>query len=722
MKKITNSFIKNIVRQSLTESYGLLNEQVEPYSETLPNDFAGIPAGTVLTNMTVPEKPDGGFSVYKIDAAEKDANSKSREELFDICTTYYPSNMGTPLIPSQKIMSTTTKMMVQLNDTAINADTILDGLKVLSDFASFCSAYEFSKTKASTYKDAQNLKIGMLRDDGADSWTNDDQGDYYDLIAEALQNSIEISKTNKTNFATEAKAQYKIVTDKAAADKAAADKAAADKAAEENKVKIGGAGEENFMINHPTLVKSSKLDLSAKDGSWNARVYKLDTGDKTIDKFLYGVIVGKDGAPLAVKFRDDVTTEPLTLDPDTDWRLKYGTSQTDTWKYNDVIVSADGKDIALTTDPIGEEKFEALQTESYRHKGFRYNLLTEVELKLKDKGEEVGKIQKKLQLPPDRGIPTFGPDTLKAVINHQKTKGLKRTDGFVDEETYTSIMALEDPAFELSFAKKSKGDDVKLIQQKLGVKDDGGFGTDTEIAVKAFQETNKNLLPTSTPGVVDQATFDLIKRFKGANSRKVFSGDKTNYVAKDWIIITPNRGAEGNIFIDQKYYKIKSVSADRMTVVLDLPIGVSGLSAEDYKTLKVGGMTAKVLFGNEAEGLTKNAPVSSNDNDNDSGSGEGQSNSGTGKRQDVSGNKGTGTTVDPEKQRKRDIRKKETCNTLRQIKQYLNNTKGLSMTVNCKWNQEIRNQVMLALTGGTPAPKEEPEVNTQPVPVTDKLF
>ena len=24
------------------------------------------------------------------------------------------------------------------------------------------------------------------------------------------------------------------------------------------------------------------------------------------------------------------------------------------------------------------------------------------------------------------------------------------------------------------------------------------------------------------------------------------------------------------------------------------------------------------------------------------------------------------------------------------------------MTVNCKWNQEIRNQVMLSLTGGTP--------------------
>jgi hypothetical protein len=30
-------------------------------------------------------------------------------------------------------------------------------------------------------------------------------------------------------------------------------------------------------------------------------------------------------------------------------------------------------------------------------------------------------------------------------------------------------MAIQPPPFELSVAKKSKGDDVKLIQQKLGI-------------------------------------------------------------------------------------------------------------------------------------------------------------------------------------------------------------------------------------------------------------
>jgi hypothetical protein len=51
---------------------------------------------------------------------------------------------------------------------------------------------------------------------------------------------------------------------------------------------------------------------------------------------------------------------------------------------------------------------------------------------------------------------------------------------------------------------------------------------------------------------------------------------------------------------------------------------------------------------------------------------------------------------------------------LREIKQYLNNTKGLSMDVNCKWNQEIRNQVMMALTGGNPA--GQPNVETPNTP------
>ena len=47
-----------------------------------------------------------------------------------------------------------------------------------------------------------------------------------------------------------------------------------------------------------------------------------------------------------------------------------------------------------------------------------------------------------------------------------------------------------------------------------------------------------------------------------------------------------------------------------MTVVLDLEMSNTDLKTpEDYSALKVGGMTAKIVFGREAEGLTKNAPI-----------------------------------------------------------------------------------------------------------------
>ena len=112
---------------------------------------------------------------------------------------------------------------------------------------------------------------------------------------------------------------------------------------------------------------------------------------------------------------------------------------------------------------------------------------------------------------------------------HQKTEGAKltpplRTDGVVDDATYASIMAIQPPPFELSAAKKSKGDDVTLIQKQLGAKV-GTFTIDTENAVKKFQTDfgTKVTPPLRTDGVVDIDTFNLIKRYKGPNSRKVFS-------------------------------------------------------------------------------------------------------------------------------------------------------------------------------------------------------
>lgn len=58
----------------------------------------------------------------------------------------------------------------------------------------------------------------------------------------------------------------------------------------------------------------------------------------------------------------------------------------------------------------------------------------------------------------------------------------------------------------LPIQKGTKGEDVKKIQKKLGLSDDGSFGTNTEKAVKEWQKTNG--LPET--GVVDQAMWDKL--------------------------------------------------------------------------------------------------------------------------------------------------------------------------------------------------------------------
>jgi hypothetical protein len=61
------------------------------------------------------------------------------------------------------------------------------------------------------------------------------------------------------------------------------------------------------------------------------------------------------------------------------------------------------------------------------------------------------------------------------------------------------------------------------------------------------------------------------------------------------------------------------------------------------------------------------------------------------------------------------------CDALRQVKQYLNNTKDAGLTVDCKRDQNTRNQIMMALTGGSSigggsstggGGAEEPKVST----------
>ena len=758
MKKITNSFIRNIVRQSLNESYGLLNE----YDIKTTTIIGNIPIGTTVSGMTLPECPDGGFCYSTLDQAKKDVNDLLAGGTNGLIEKYCPSKisyrqgkgikMGNPTYNNTKIAALSSELWSELTDQGMDSGDIENGLRSLGNFPNFCKSEELFHKYFTSVQSSQNSNffgkspvtgvndpltgVGEVYDGfEGNTWygiNNDDASQrdgYYLIISELFQASIDESDRQYKAWVEELNKNYEIATQKATEELAASEKLKAAEAAKKaedaaNLAKIGGAGLEGFMINHPTLIKSSVKEPSGPN--WNARVYLLDTGIKTIDNFYYGEIV-KDGVPLAVKFRKDVLTEPLTLDPDTEWRLKYGTSQSDTWEYDDVIISDDKKSIALTTDTELENPF--ITTESYRHKGFRHNLLTEVELKYKKKpyltGPDVVAIQKKLNIGTTGG---YGPETQRTVAAFQTKKGITPvTMGDVDEATWTAIMAEPDPiqqtgtGYTQDLKVGMTGPDVVEIQTKLGISTKGGYTTETESKVKEFQEKYKTKLPNSTLGIVDKATFDLIRVLKPSDARKFYSGAKTNYEPKDWIIITPNRGAEGNIFIDQKYYKIKSVSPDRMTVVLDLEMSNTDLDTpEDYSVLKVGGMTAKIVFGNEADGLTKNAPIANNNRDNNSGTRNNNNNSGTRNNNNNSGTRSNNnnSSTNIEKQKQRDVRKKEYCDTLRQIKQYINNNKGGDLTINCQYTPKTRNQIMMALTGGTivnPAtqvtPVDQPQYN-----------
>ena len=64
MRRITDSLLKSIVRQSLNESYGLLNEdlqEVTPYDITTIVKHGTVPKGAIVTGMTYQPCPEGGF-------------------------------------------------------------------------------------------------------------------------------------------------------------------------------------------------------------------------------------------------------------------------------------------------------------------------------------------------------------------------------------------------------------------------------------------------------------------------------------------------------------------------------------------------------------------------------------------------------------------------------------------------------------------------------------
>lgn len=125
-------------------------------------------------------------------------------------------------------------------------------------------------------------------------------------------------------------------------------------------------------------------------------------------------------------------------------------------------------------------------------------------LKRGSKGEDVKKIQELLGIKAD-GI--FGPETEASVKSFQKENGLI-ADGIVGENTWKVFQkATAQPEFPSAILKQgSKGDDVKKLQQFLGIGVDGIFGPKTEAAVKELQRVHG----ISVDGIVGKETWEAL--------------------------------------------------------------------------------------------------------------------------------------------------------------------------------------------------------------------
>ena len=299
-----------------------------------------------------------------------------------------------------------------------------------------------------------------------------------------------------------------------------------DKKNREAKIKGGGGEYVKWLQEHPALINKSEIITTDRG---DANLYSLNTNDPIINQYQYGVLLVVDpNNPSLDGTYDDVrvkkgTDIAVSINPATDKFWQFAISQNDVWRYDDVAWSdafnpSFGGKLALTTSPDLEDDGKlnkSIQTE--RTKGFRHNLLTEVDLKYNPKkpylaGPDVVAIQKKLKIGTTGG---YGPLTKTAVEKFQKDNGSLPVTGDVDEATWTAIMALEDPiqqtgtGYTQDLKVGMTGPDVVEIQTKLGISTKGGYTTETESKVKEFQEKYKTKLPNSTLGIVDKATFFL---------------------------------------------------------------------------------------------------------------------------------------------------------------------------------------------------------------------
>ena len=736
MKKITDSLLKRIVRRSLNESYGLLNE----YNITTKTQIGDIPIGTTINNMTLPECPDGGFCYSTLDQARKDYEELSVGGSGGLIQKYCPSKnltnrkgaiaMGKPTMSIAQINSASGELWSELTDTGMDPADIKNGFRSLENFPNFCKSEELfysyweslRKNMAGRGQGAYNgfegnSNYGIINDD------NDDRDSYFLIISELFQASIQVSDSQYEAWFTQLNANYKVTKD--AADKL--DKDNLDKKNREAKIKGGGGEYVKWLQEHPALINKSEIITTDRG---DANLYSLNTNDPIINQYQYGVLLVVDpNNPSLDGTYDDVrvkkgTDIAVSINPATDKFWQFAISQNDVWRYDDVAWSdafnpSFGGKLALTTSPDLEDDGKlnkSIQTE--RTKGFRHNLLTEVEYKLGDTNElkpGILKIQQKLGITPKKPV-VYDKETVDKVKELQaKQNPPIPVNGIVDDVTLTAIMALPSATeYTRLLTIGSTGPDVEAIQTKLKAKK-GKYGTDTQTAVMNYQKKYTDL-PDS--GDVDEETFNHIMANTklGTDIPISYSGKKHNYKKGDWISVKPNSGSDATqLYENNGYFRILDVPDDYTIIIdVDWTKGVKSYSL-------AGGTTAKVIFGPDAIGGVKTIPTVIDNSTK--GSRNKVYNSGT-------RSKGSTSTGNVETKTRKVARNTEFCNNLIQIKQYLNTNKGSDLTVNCQKTQKTLNQIMLALTGGaqikpvaTVTPVDQPQYNVvQPESPTNQFL
>ena len=667
-----DSFIKNIVRQSLNENYGLLNEGSD--SKCPPSAFC-LNDGSLLRAQKLSEtlSPVGNGTVGQelINTLKFNCNRLN----------YGPANENLAI-------SVVEIIGLQYSNTNVDENKVKREILKLN-YPEWCMAIELAQQKG--FADGDNF--WNIKSVG--------EGDYGVYVAnpslQVLRNTIIKSDKLKKDY------DEKRSTDKTKWDeelkksgwKNRDEWKAAGWKPKPKEFTIGGGGEGtvNFtdyecISQHPAVNKT-EIKIPATQNAGGGIGYNLDVNNPQIKKFIYGVVKrseDKDSTDMGA-LHDPI--QKITLEIDCTYKFLQHSLSTTPWNYNGVIDN-NGK-IALTTDPKYNNN---IQIESI--KGFRHNLLTEDNGKTKEEYPDC--VQNLGDVVPDAKYPhiidskknkyyTNNRATLQPGVQGNPSNRIETTvDYFCDSDgTFKFGKAPAVPSateWRRDLKIGSVGVDVEAIQTKLKIPTKGGYQVGTENAVKSFQ-TKYNILPVT--GIVDKITFNKIMSMDAVGTADTYSGQKHNYIVGDWIKITPNDN-DNQFSANNGYFRITKI-VDSYTVVIGAPLVVSGTT---------GGSTQRVLFGEDAKKGTQE--VIKGD----------RNNSGTRSKGRTRSKVRTSTGNDVETKR-REIRNSEYCDSLRKIKKHLN------LKVDCKKYQSTLNKIMLALTGGVEIKPVTPVAPVSPV-------